>query len=1109
MSEKPSYESLEARVKELEKKTEKREQAGQPLGDSQDTSVGLLDAMDEIAVLLDSDLRYLAANEPAARALNIDRRDFVGRKVLGILPPQVAERRVGHANEVLQTGKPVEFEDEMDGRLFFNRIVPVHDGDGSASKLAVYCRDITERKQAEAALRESEQNLAITLDSIGDAVIATDAEGYVTRMNPVAEDLTGWSLPQAQGLHLNKIFRIVHEETRNTVESPVDKVLREGFVVGLANHTVLIAKDGTERPIDDSGAPIRDSKGAIAGVVLVFRDVTEKRAAEKRMDHLNAVLRAIRNVNQLITREKDRDRLIQGACDNLLEARGFHNAWAALVDKDDSVISIAGGGDEGGVVSLQQELEQGKLPTCCKKAEVESGIIVIEDPGSTCDCPLSENCAKLSSSAMAAPLEYDDRIYGFLVVSIPKGCATDEEEQDLFEEVTGDIAFGLHDIGLEERRKQAESSLEAREAFLDRIIEQSPFPTWISDAEGTLQRANPALKRFLNLTDEQLVGNYNVLEDPLVERQGLMPLIRTVYEEGKTVSFSCEWDGNDIPTMDLKGSNSVSIEATMFPIYSPEGELTNVVLNWVDVTERKKAEGELRKRKDEYELLFNSGNDAIFVHGINDRNPGKFVEVNEIACNRLGYSRDELLDLTPLDIDGGGTDESRQHALATLVETGESVFEMIHVTKRGEEIPVEISSRVFESDGAPYVLSIARDISDRKREEAEKNMLESQLRQVQKMESIGTLAGGIAHDFNNALTPIMVQTDLAKLTIPADNPVQENFDEIMKAGHRAKDLVRQILAFSRQSAQQRISMDLAPMIKESLKLLRSSIPTTIEIRREIEAGSCPVWADPTQMQQIIMNLCTNASHAMQETGGILEVDLKTVELDGEAAKAYPNIGPGRYVMLTVSDTGVGIEPELMEKIFDPFFTTKPVNEGTGMGLSVVHGIVRSHEGDITVRSEPGNGAGFSVLLPRLAREAKVELEASDRSVPTGSERVLLVDDEEAMVKAAEQMLNKLGYHVESTTRAVDALAAFREQPDTYDLVITDMTMPNMTGENLAEALMRVRPDIPVILCTGFSHQMDEEKALDMGIRAFVMKPFDFKDVAQTIRRVLDSQPAKR
>jgi CheY-like chemotaxis protein len=377
------------------------------------------------------------------------------------------------------------------------------------------------------------------------------------------------------------------------------------------------------------------------------------------------------------------------------------------------------------------------------------------------------------------------------------------------------------------------------------------------------------------------------------------------------------------------------------------------------------------------------------------------------------------------------------------------------------------------------------------------------------MESIGTLAGGIAHDFNNALTPIMLQTELAKLTIPADNPVQKGLDQIMKAGHRAKDLVGQILAFSRQAAQQRVSMDLTPMIKESLKLLRSSIPTTIEIRQDIEGAPCPVWADPTQMQQIIMNLCTNASHAMQETGGVLAVDLKTVALGTEAAKAYPNIGPGRYAMLTVSDTGVGIEPELMEKIFDPFFTTKPVNEGTGMGLSVVHGIVRSHEGAITVRSEPGKGATFSVLLPRLAREAKVETAASDRSVPTGSERILLVDDEEAMVKAAEQMLKKLGYHVESTTQAVEALAAFREQPDRYDLVITDMTMPDMTGENLSEALMRVRPDIPVIICTGFSHQMDEEKALGMGIRAFVMKPLEFKGLAETIRTVLDSQPAKR
>jgi CheY-like chemotaxis protein/two-component sensor histidine kinase len=351
----------------------------------------------------------------------------------------------------------------------------------------------------------------------------------------------------------------------------------------------------------------------------------------------------------------------------------------------------------------------------------------------------------------------------------------------------------------------------------------------------------------------------------------------------------------------------------------------------------------------------------------------------------------------------------------------------------------------------------------------------------------------------------MVQTDLAKLTIPADNPVQENLDEIMKAGHRAKDLVGQILAFSRQSAQQRISMNLTPMIKESLKLLRSSIPTTIEIRQDIEGGPCPVWADPTQMQQIVMNLCTNASHAMQETGGVLEVDLKTVALGTEAAKAYPNIGPGRYVMLTVSDTGVGIEPELMEKIFDPFFTTKPVNEGTGMGLSVVHGIVRSHEGDITVRSDPGKGATFSVLLPRLEGKAKVETVVRNGSVPTGSERILFVDDEETVVKVGEQMLKKLGYHVESTTQAVEALAAFREQPDRYDLVITDMTMPNMTGDELTRQLKAIQPDIPIIICTGFSERINEEKAEAMGVKGFLMKPIGKSELTQLVRTILDGR----
>ncbi|MBW2107251.1 MAG: PAS domain S-box protein [Deltaproteobacteria bacterium] len=394
---------------------------------------------------------------------------------------------------------------------------------------------------------------------------------------------------------------------------------------------------------------------------------------------------------------------------------------------------------------------------------------------------------------------------------------------------------------------------------------------------------------------------------------------------------------------------------------------------------------------------------------------------------------------------------------------------------------------------------------ERRQIEYDKKQLESRLRRVQRMEAIGTLAGGIAHDFNNILTPILVQTELAKLSIADDDPVQTSLDEVLKAGLRAKDLVQQILAFSRESEQQFTSIDLVPIVKESLKLLRSTIPKSIEIRKNFKSPRCIVKADPGKMQEVIMNLCTNAAQAMKEPGSVLNVSLESVALNENDTRSFPDIRPGPYVMLAVSDTGSGIEPELLEKIFDPFFTTKPPGEGTGMGLAVVHGIVKSHAGAITVESEPGKGTTFRVLLPKVNHEEALVENGHDRyALPTGKERILFVDDEVSLVRLVEQMLKLLGYQVETRTSPIEALAAFQHHPDQYDLVMTDMTMPNMTGDVLAKEFMRVRADIPVIICTGFSHQMDQEKASALGIRAFVMKPFAIKEVAEAIRKVLDT-----
>lgn len=397
---------------------------------------------------------------------------------------------------------------------------------------------------------------------------------------------------------------------------------------------------------------------------------------------------------------------------------------------------------------------------------------------------------------------------------------------------------------------------------------------------------------------------------------------------------------------------------------------------------------------------------------------------------------------------------------------------------------------------------IVNDISDRKRAEEEKEELQSQLLQAHKMESIGTLAGGIAHDFNNILFPMVGFAELMRDDLPKDSRLRENIKEILLGAKRAGDLVKQILTFSRQTDQVLKPLKVQFIIKEVLKLTRSTLPSTIQIQEEISNDCGLVMADGTQIHQIAMNLITNSYHAMPETGGKLAVALKEVELGIDDLKD-PLMVPGPYACLTVTDTGTGIEKHILDRMFDPYFTTKEKEKGTGLGLAVVHGIVKSYGGDIRVYTEPGKGTTFHVYLPIIQTEAeglKVEV---TRPIPKGSERILIVDDEEQIVRMEKQMLEGLGYHVTARTSSIEALEAFRAVPANFDLVITDMTMPNMTGVQLAQSLLAIKPDIPIVICTGFSEKINEDRAKEEGIKEFVMKPIVKRELAEKIRKVLD------
>ncbi|MCP4671871.1 MAG: response regulator, partial [Desulfobacula sp.] len=431
-------------------------------------------------------------------------------------------------------------------------------------------------------------------------------------------------------------------------------------------------------------------------------------------------------------------------------------------------------------------------------------------------------------------------------------------------------------------------------------------------------------------------------------------------------------------------------------------------------------------------------------------------------------------------------------------QSGDPVrFETKRLSKHGIVIDVLLSAAIIKDIKKINIGLVVnlKDITGRKE-------METHLQQTQKMESIGTLAGGIAHDFNNILFPVLGHTEMLLQDIPEDNPIHNNLKKIYAGANRAKELVKQILTFSRQKPSELRLIKIQPLIKEALKLIRATIPTTIDIKHDIQSDCGMIKADPTQIHQIVMNLTTNAYHAMEETGGRLQVNLKEVNFK-EHDLINPDMAPGKFACLTVADTGAGIDEELTDKIFDPFFTTKEVGKGTGMGLSVVHGIVKSMNGVISVYSEPDKRTEFNVYFPIQKKSYGMQDSQTNMPIQTGTEQILLVDDEEEILIMEKKMLERLGYKVTSQISSIEALEAFKANPDKFNMVITDMAMPDMAGDKLAIELSKTRPDIPILLCTGFSETISEKKAASLGIKGFLLKPIVMQELSHKIREVLD------
>ncbi len=513
------------------------------------------------------------------------------------------------------------------------------------------------------------------------------------------------------------------------------------------------------------------------------------------------------------------------------------------------------------------------------------------------------------------------------------------------------------------------------------------------------------------------------------------------------------------------------------------------------VNARKNAERSLKEREAHLKTLLETIPDLVWL---------KDVEGVYLACNLkferfFGAKQADIVGKKDYDfVDKKLADFFRRNDMAAIAagRTCRNEEEIVFSEDGCKTLLETLKTPMFNSKGDIVgVLGVGRDITDRKK-------LEMKLQQSQKMEAIGTLAGGIAHDFNNILTAIIGFSELAYEEAHSEKTVSECLREVLGASDRAKNLVEQILAFSQQGNSQRVSLDMKRVVAKAVSFLRPSLPTTITISTDTDSLIGPVLGDATQLHQILVNLSTNAFHAMEETGGTLNISLKEIHLRQEELPHAWEVEAGGFVRLSVVDTGVGLGKELKERIFDPYFTTKEPGKGTGMGLSIVHGIVQNMKGFITVQSEVGKGATVEVFFPVKEPLGLVE-HTFEGTLPLGQERILFVDDEKMLADLAERMLKKLGYQVTVCRESVEALHIFREKPDEFDLVITDQTMPIMDGARLSIEMLQIRPDIPIVLCTGYSSVMSEKRAKDLGVKELVQKPLRTKEVAQIIRKVLD------
>jgi PAS domain S-box-containing protein len=663
-------------------------------------------------------------------------------------------------------------------------------------------------------------------------------------------------------------------------------------------------------------------------------------------------------------------------------------------------------------------------------------------------------------------------------------------------EVSGGVLV-IHDIT---PTKRVENALKEQQGLLDGIITSAEEGIAVLDRNLAFVRVNPTLEKWF-AHDRPLLGKscYAVIHGALDPCENC-PALKTLISGEPAHEVVPKWG----PREELPSQ----VELFSYPLKDPNtGDTVGVIMRILDLTAKMHSEEVLQESRNRLKLVVDNLPVALgrlYPDGTVDFLDNKIEDLTGYPAKGFspgGRPWSEII----REEDQEQVRKAFLHALGT----DHTYVRPYRVkTKEGRVIWLQESGQIdCDSQGrALHTDIVLLDITERKQAEEMRPQFEAQLRQAQRMDAIGSLAGGIAHDFNNILGVMLGYTEMALLGLKdEDDGLKRRLQQVLKAGKRGKELVAQILSFSRPSPQERRPVRMNAIVKEALNMLRATLPTTIELKMNLEEDQDTILGDPTQMHQVMINLCANAAHAMRDKGGVLDISVRPVTLDAKAAAQFHGLSPGPHIRATVKDTGHGMDRDTMEKIFDPFFTTKKMEEGTGMGLAVVHGIIKAHGGAITVQSKAGKGTEFQIYLPRVeASELPGGPEAP--AVENGQESLLFVDDEEWLVDMWKEILESLGYRMTVTTKPLQALEIFKEKPHDFDLVIADQTMPQMTGLELAQELLVLRPGLPIILVTGFSQVVTPEKAKAAGVREYIMKPLSISELTNAISRSLGKEP---